>query len=177
MLFAPAFACWVLGHHAYIAATPNKQKAFGIGWSLGRTGEAGYLLVLLAGLAVGNLAPRAAAWFRDAARSELLIKTGIVGYGAVRGVKAAEEPGEPRAVIPRGPADELLASWPFRSCRCAMVSAFLAFRFDGRPRTYRPALSRVRAARGWRRAGWRPRGRFVARICRAMRSGRPDGGL
>ena len=63
----------------------------GVDWSLGLTGEAGYLLALIGGLLIGNVLPRAGAWFKEAARPELFIKTGIVIYGAVLGAKAAED--------------------------------------------------------------------------------------
>src|SRR5580704_780864 len=66
VLFLLAFACWVAGHNAYIAANPKKLPP-GVGWSLGLTGEAGYLLALIGGLLIGNLWSRAAAWFKDAA--------------------------------------------------------------------------------------------------------------
>lgn len=101
VLFVLAFACWVAGHNAYIAANPNKLPA-GVGWSLGLTGEAGYLLALLGGLLIGNLLPRVAAWFKEAARPELFIKVGIVVYGAVLGAKAAEESGRATAILFRG---------------------------------------------------------------------------
>ncbi len=101
VLFAAAYGCWVAGHWAYLAAAPNKRPA-GVGWSLGLTGEAGYLLALTAGLLIANLAPRAAGWFRPAARSELYIKAAIVIYGAVLGLKAAEESGRAGAVLFRG---------------------------------------------------------------------------
>ncbi len=100
-LFALAFLCWAAGHNAYIAATPNKRPP-GVDWSLGLTGEAGYLLALVGGLLIGNALPRAAAWFKDAARPELFIKTGIVIYGAVLGAKAAEESGRAAAILFRG---------------------------------------------------------------------------
>lgn len=102
VLFALAFACWVAGHNSYIAATPNKRAAAGIDWSVGLTNEAGYLLALVGGLLIGNLWPRAAAWFKDAARSELFIKAAIVVYGAVLGVKAAEESGRAQVILFRG---------------------------------------------------------------------------
>ncbi|QEL13799.1 putative sulfate exporter family transporter [Limnoglobus roseus] len=101
VLFVLAFACWIAGHNSYIAATPNKRQP-GIDFSLGLTGEAGYLLALVGGLLIGNLSPRAASWFKDAARSELFIKTGIVIYGAVLGAKAAEESGRTSAILFRG---------------------------------------------------------------------------
>ncbi|MFO0935903.1 MAG: putative sulfate exporter family transporter [Gemmataceae bacterium] len=101
VLFALAFVLWVLGHNAYLAANPKKLPA-GVSWSLGLTGEAGYLLALLGGLLIGNLLPRVAAWFKDAARTELYIKAGIVIYGAVLGAKAAEESGRATAILFRG---------------------------------------------------------------------------
>lgn len=101
VLFALAFLCWVAGHNSYIAATPNRRPP-GVDWSLGLTGEAGYLLALVGGLLVGNLWPRAGAWFKEAARPELFIKTGIVVYGAVLGAKAAEESGRATAILFRG---------------------------------------------------------------------------
>ncbi len=101
LLFVLAFACWVAGHNSYIAATPNRRPP-GVAWSLGLTGEAGYLLALLGGLLLGNVWPRVAAWFKDASRSELFIKTGIMIYGAVLGAKAAEESGRATAILFRG---------------------------------------------------------------------------
>jgi len=91
----------VAGHNAYVAANPNKLPA-GVGWSLCLTGEAGYLIALVGGLLIGNLLPRAGAWFKDAARPELFIKAGIVVYGAVLGAKAAEESGRATAILFRG---------------------------------------------------------------------------
>ena len=79
-----------------------ERRELGVGWSLGLTGEAGYLLALVGGLLIGNLSPRAAAWFKDAARPELFIKAGIVVYGAVLGAKAAEESGRATAILFRG---------------------------------------------------------------------------
>jgi uncharacterized membrane protein YadS len=101
VLFALAFAGWVLGHNAFVAANPAKRPP-GVPWSLGLTGEAGYLLALAGGLLLGNLFPRVAEWFRDAARPELYIKAGIVVYGAVLGAKAAEESGRATAILFRG---------------------------------------------------------------------------
>jgi uncharacterized membrane protein YadS len=101
-LFGLAFLCWVAGHNSYVAATPNRRAAAGIEWSLGLTGEAGYLLALVGGLLIGNVLPRVGSWFKDAARPELFIKTGIVIYGAVLGAKAAEESGRATAILFRG---------------------------------------------------------------------------
>ena len=63
-IFWISVGCWLLGHYAYIALTPEKRGAMGISWSLGLTGEAGYLVALLAGLFVGNVLPRVAAGSR-----------------------------------------------------------------------------------------------------------------
>ena len=103
VLFLLAFACWTAGHYSYIAAPPNKRPA-GVEWSLGLTGEAGYLIALLGGLLIANFAPKVAAWFKPAARSEVYIKAAIVIYGAVLGLKAAEESGRAGAILFRGAA-------------------------------------------------------------------------
>ncbi len=100
-LFGLAFACWVAGHNAHLAANPNKLPP-GVSWSLGLTGEAGYLLALVGGLLIGNFLPKTGAWFKEAARPELFIKIGIVIYGAVLGAKAAEESGRTAAILFRG---------------------------------------------------------------------------
>jgi positive regulator of sigma E activity len=50
-----SYACWFIGHYAYIAAT-NAKKA-GVPWSLRLTGESGFIVALLAGLFVGNFMP------------------------------------------------------------------------------------------------------------------------
>lgn len=101
VMFILAFTCWVSGHWAYVAAVPDKRPP-GVAWSVGLTGEAGYLLALAAGLILANFLPKAAAWFKPAARSELYIKAAIVVYGAVLGLKAAEESGRASAVLFRG---------------------------------------------------------------------------
>src|SRR4029079_19021647 len=80
VIFAVSYACWLAGHYGYIAATPNKRK-FGnevIPWSLGLTGESGYLVALLAGLIIGNFIPALANWLKEATRPEWFIKTAIV---------------------------------------------------------------------------------------------------
>lgn len=89
VIFWISFLCWLAGHFAYVAATPDKRKAYGILWSLGLTGEAGYIVALLAGLAVGNFLPAATTFLKEATRPEWFIKTAIVIYGATLGVKAA----------------------------------------------------------------------------------------
>ena len=113
LIFLVSYACWLLGHYAYIAATPDKLEGLGIGWSLNLTGEAGYILALLVGLVVGNFFPRAAARISEATRPELFIKIAIVVMGLGLGVKAVEALGLASAVIFRG--------------LCAIVEAYLIY--------------------------------------------------
>lgn len=102
VVFALSFLCWLLGHYAYIAATPNKRGDFGIPWSLGLTGEAGYIIALLVGLVIGNFFPALAGWLKEATRPEWYIKTAIVIMGAALGVKAAEQTVLAKAILFRG---------------------------------------------------------------------------
>jgi uncharacterized membrane protein YadS len=102
IIFWISTVCWLIGHYAYIAATPDKLKAIGITWSLNLTGEAGYIIALLAGLVVGNFFPGFVAFLREATRPELFIKTAIVIMGAALGAKAAESMGLASAILFRG---------------------------------------------------------------------------
>lgn len=102
VVFAISYACLLLGHYAYIAATPDKRAAFKIDWSVGLTGEAGYILALAVGLLVGNLMPGLAEWLRSATRPELFIKTAIVILGAAVGIKAAGAMNLAGAIMFRG---------------------------------------------------------------------------
>jgi uncharacterized membrane protein YadS len=102
IIFWISYLCWLAGHNAYIAATPNKFKNFGITWSLGLTGEAGFVIALVVGLIIGNFFPGAAAWLKEATRPEWYIKTAIVILGAYLGVQAAGETRLARAILFRG---------------------------------------------------------------------------
>jgi uncharacterized membrane protein YadS len=102
VLFAVSYLCWLLGHNAYIAATPDKRALYGVSWSLGLTGEAGFIIALLLGLVIGNFFPGAAAWLKGAARPEWYIKTAIVILGASLGVKAAGSSGMVSTIMFRG---------------------------------------------------------------------------
>ena len=102
VIFGLSFLCWLMGHYAYIAQTPDKRAAMGISWSLGLTGEAGYILALFGGLLIGNFLPAQARWLQDAARPEWYIKTAIVILGAALGVKAAAATGLMSAIMFRG---------------------------------------------------------------------------
>jgi uncharacterized membrane protein YadS len=98
-----AYGCWVLGHYAYIAVTtPADMERFGLGWSLRLTGESGYVIALVAGLAIANLLPGLGRWLAEAARPELYIKTAIVILGGTVGIKAAEQLGLASSVMLRG---------------------------------------------------------------------------
>jgi hypothetical protein len=90
LVFFISMVCWILGHYAYVAATPDQLAKLGIGWSLNLTGEAGYILALIVGLIVGNFFPGFSETLKEATRPELYIKTAIVIMGAGLGVKAAE---------------------------------------------------------------------------------------
>jgi uncharacterized membrane protein YadS len=102
LVFWISYACWLLGHYAYIAATPDVLKKFGISWSLNLTGEAGFIVALIAGLIVGNFFPKFVDTLREATRPELYVKTAIVVLGAGLGAKAAESMGLASAVLFRG---------------------------------------------------------------------------
>lgn len=102
VVFGISYLCWLLGHNAYLAATPNELKKFGISWSLGLTGEAGYIVALLAGLFLGNFLHGPANWLKESARSEWYIKTAIVILGASLGVKAAGSSSLVQAIFFRG---------------------------------------------------------------------------
>jgi uncharacterized membrane protein YadS len=101
-VFWVSYTCLLAGHNVYIAATPNGREALGIPWSLGLTGEAGFVIALLAGLLLGNFVPRLAPRLQEGARSEWFIKTAIVIYGATLGVKAAATPELTQAILFRG---------------------------------------------------------------------------
>jgi uncharacterized membrane protein YadS len=113
VVFFLSYGCYILGHFAYIAVTPDQLKKFGIPWSLNLTGEAGFIIALVAGLAVGNFLPGLAGFIREAVRPELYIKTAIVLLGAALGVKSAEALGLASAVMFRG--------------LCAIVEAYLIY--------------------------------------------------
>ncbi len=113
VLFWLSYACWIAGHDAWIAQTPDKLKDSGIPWSLGLTGEAGYIIALLAGLLIGNFLPGFRDWLKEAARAEWFIKTGIVILGAALGIKAAGQ-------------TQLISSIMFRGV-AAIIEAYLIY--------------------------------------------------
>ncbi len=114
LVFWISFGCWLVGNNAYIAATTKPEMAkFGITWALKLTGEAGFIVALLAGLVVGNFFPGLASALKEATRPELYIKTAIVILGGALGVVAAEKLGLATAVMFRG--------------LCAIVEAYLIY--------------------------------------------------
>lgn len=128
VIFGISYGCWLLGNYAYIAATPDKLRNFGIGWALGLTGEAGYIVALLAGLVIGNFFPAVAGWLREATRPEWYIKTAIVILGASLGLRAAGGTQLAQAILFRGLAaiiEAYLIYWAL-----VYLLARTAFRFS-----------------------------------------------
>ena len=114
IIFWIAYGCWLLGSFAPIAVnTPADMKKFGINFSLRLTGESGFIIALLVGLAIGNFFKPFATYLKEATRPEWYIKTAIVMLGAVLGVKAASSTGLATAVLFRG--------------LCAIVEAYLIY--------------------------------------------------
>ncbi|EPR44491.1 putative protein family UPF0324 [Desulfovibrio sp. X2] len=113
VIFWLSVICFMIGHWAPIAATPDQLGKFGLSWSLNLTGEAGFIVALLAGLFVGNFMPGLAKKIETATRPELYIKMGIVILGGALGVKAVQASGLASAVIFRG--------------MCAIVEAYLIY--------------------------------------------------
>jgi uncharacterized membrane protein YadS len=111
LVFWISYACWLLGHWGYIAATDAAKMH--IGWSLKLTGEAGFVVALIVGLIIGNFFTGFAKTLEEATRPELYIKTAIVIMGAGLGVKAAEAVGLASAVLFRG--------------LCAIIEAYLIY--------------------------------------------------
>ncbi|HZZ73291.1 MAG TPA: putative sulfate exporter family transporter [Pirellulales bacterium] len=112
-IFWISYACWIAGSFAYIAATPDKLKGFGIPWSLNLTQEAGFIVALAVGLLIGNLFPKVTGWFSAALRPEWYIKTAIVILGGTLGFAAMQQAGLTRAVMLRG--------------ICAIIEAYLIY--------------------------------------------------
>ncbi|MDU2063216.1 MAG: putative sulfate exporter family transporter [Sporomusaceae bacterium] len=106
------FFATVLGNFAYIAATPDKQSAFKIGWSLS-LGELGLVFSLVIGLIIGNFFPRTARFLAEAARPEWYIKTGIILLGITIGIKTVGTMSLAGTIIFRG--------------LCAVVEAYLLY--------------------------------------------------
>jgi uncharacterized membrane protein YadS len=105
VVFANAYASWIAGSYAYIAAvTPAEQQKFGIAWSLKLTNEGGFIVALLSGLVIANFFPRFADWLKEAVRPELYIKIAIVILGATVAVTAAGRLNLASSILIRGAA-------------------------------------------------------------------------
>lgn len=105
VVFAIAYASWILGSYAHIAAvTPAELQKFGISWSLKLTNEGGFIVALAAGLIIANFFPRFAEWLKDAIRPELYIKIAIVILGATVAVTAAGRLNLASSILLRGAA-------------------------------------------------------------------------
>lgn len=105
VVFAIAYASWVAGSYAYVAAvTPAEQQKFGIAWSLKLTNEGGFIIALLAGIVIANFFPRLADWLKEAIRPELYIKIAIVILGATLAVTAAGRLNLASSILLRGVA-------------------------------------------------------------------------
>lgn len=114
IIFWLTYVCWLAGHWAYIAATPDIREAkYGISWSLSLTGEAGYIIALVAGLVVGNVFTGLAKYLKDAAKPEWFIKTAIVILGASVGLKTFHSFGLAKTIFFRG--------------LCAIIEAYLIY--------------------------------------------------
>ena len=114
VIFWIVVSCMIAGNNAYIAATPDKQAAFKIPWSLS-LGEMGFVIAMVVGLIIGNFFPSLAKFLEDAAKPEWFIKTGIVILGAAIGIKAVGALGLASTVIVRGVcavAEAYLIYWP-----------------------------------------------------------------
>jgi uncharacterized membrane protein YadS len=113
VVFFLGYVSWLIGSWAYIAATPERRSGLGIGWSLNLTNEAGFIVALLIGLALGNFFPAVTARIKDAIRPELYVKTAIVILGGFLGITAAEQLGLATSVMFRG--------------LCAIIEAYLIY--------------------------------------------------
>jgi hypothetical protein len=113
VVFFISILCWAMGHYALIAATPDQLAKYNLTWAMGLTGEAGFILALLAGIFIGNFLPGFAESLKEALRPEMYIKIAIVILGAELGVKAVDALGLASSVIFRG--------------LCAIVEAYLIY--------------------------------------------------
>jgi uncharacterized membrane protein YadS len=113
VVFFISIACWAAGHYAVIAATPDQLGKYHLDWAMGLTGEAGFIIALLAGIFIGNFMPGLSDKLKEALRPEMYIKIAIVILGAELGVKAVDALGLASSVIFRG--------------LCAIVEAYLIY--------------------------------------------------
>lgn len=113
LVFFIGYFCFALGHYAVIAATPDQLKKYNLSWAMGLTGEAGFIIALLAGIFIGNFMPGLAEKLKPALKPEMFVKIAIVILGAELGVKSVDALGLASSVIFRG--------------LCAIVEAYLIY--------------------------------------------------
>ena len=113
IIYFVAYLCYALGNYAYIAVTPDKLARYNIAWSMGLSGEAGYIVALVVGVFMGNFMPETVAKLKEACRPEMFVKIAIIIMGAELGVKAAEAMGLASSIMFRG--------------LCAIVEAYLIY--------------------------------------------------
>ncbi len=102
-VFFIGYGSWIVGNYAKLAAvTPADFQKFGIDWSLRLTNEGGYIVALVAGLAIANFFPRFANWLEEAVRPELYIKIAIVILGGFLAVTIAGKLSLATSVLLRG---------------------------------------------------------------------------
>jgi uncharacterized membrane protein YadS len=95
-LFVLTWICWIAGNELHLTMVDaavdgrNRYREAGLGWGLQLGEGAPYLLALLAGLALGNLAKPLAARVSEAAKPEWFIKTAIVFLGVNLGAMTIE---------------------------------------------------------------------------------------
>ena len=113
VVFLVSYGCFAMGSYAVIAATPNELAKYHLTWSMGLTGEAGFIVALVAGIIVGNFFPGLTESFKEALRPEMYVKIAIVILGAELGVKAVDALGLASTVLFMG--------------LCSIVCAYLIY--------------------------------------------------
>ncbi len=113
IVFWISVICYILGENAYIAATELDRAKYGIDWSLS-LGGAFYIVALVVGLIIGNLAPKGFRDFvKEGAKPEWFIKVAIVMLGAKLGYLAIKSLGYAVHILVAG--------------ACATIAAYLLF--------------------------------------------------
>jgi uncharacterized membrane protein YadS len=121
VLFVVTWAAWVAGNELHLTIVDaavggrNRYREAGLSWGLQLGEGAPYLLALIAGLAIGNLAKGFAARLAEAAKPEWYIKTAIVFLGVNLGSQVLEASGFAIDLILTGAAATFVAYlffWP-----------------------------------------------------------------
>ena len=85
-IFFISYFIWILGHYAYISATPDLWNELKIKWSLGLTGDIGYIFALILGLLIANFVKNIPKSLQAASNSFWYIKIGIILLGISLGI-------------------------------------------------------------------------------------------